>query len=508
MHSSPIHPARTLGGLGLTALAAEGPAPDPKAPVAGLAVDSRAVRDGFVFFAMPGTRLDGASFVQYAVRQGALAVVATPAGVRTIQGDLGGLPVPVFVTGEPRAVLARSAALFYGAQPGVMAAVTGTNGKTSTAHFLRQIWAASGHRAAAFGTTGVEGEGFDEPLAHTTPEPITLHALLARLAAKGCTHAAMEASSHGLAQHRLDGVRLMAGGLTNITRDHMDYHPSHQDYVAAKLRLFSEVIRPGGTAVLNADDPAYAEARRAAEGNDLKVISVGRVIGSDLAILDTRFRPDGQRLDLGWQGEVRKAELKLVGSFQAQNVALAAGLAIATGIAPSQVFDALPGLTGVRGRMELVARRANGAAIYVDYAHTPDALATAIDALRPHCHGRLAVVFGAGGDRDPGKRPLMGEAVASRADIAIVTDDNPRSEDPAAIRAAVMAACPRASEIGGRAAAILAGVDALKDPSDCLLIAGKGHEQGQEVKGQVLPFDDADQARASVGALDGLEAGK
>ena len=507
MAQTGIRPARTIGALGLSELRVRGPDPDPGAVVAGLAVDSREVRRGFVFFALPGTRLDGASFAQYAVRQGAIAVVATEAGVETARGDIGGLPVPFFVTAEPRALLARLAARFHGAQPRVMAAVTGTNGKTSTAHFLRQIWAAAGHRAVAFGTTGVEGEGFEEPLSLTTPEPIALHALLARLAAKGCTHAAMEASSHGLAQHRLDGVALAAAALTNITRDHMDYHASHEDYVAAKLRLIGEVLAGDGTAVLNADDPVFARARGIALGRGQRVISVGRAVGAELAILATRYHPRGQVLQLGWDSEVYRAELALIGGFQAANVALAAGLAIATGVAPDAVFASLSGLTGVRGRMEPVARRANGAAIYVDYAHTPDALATAIDALRPHCAGQLVVVFGAGGDRDPGKRPLMGEAVARRADVAIVTDDNPRSEDPAAIRAAVLAGCPEAHEIGDRAAAMLAGVDALKQPGDCLLIAGKGHEQGQEVGGVLLPFDDATQARATVTALDGVEHG-
>jgi UDP-N-acetylmuramoyl-L-alanyl-D-glutamate--2,6-diaminopimelate ligase len=507
MKATRIRPTRTIASLGLTGLPCRGPDPDPDAVVQGLAVDSRAVGDGFVFVAIPGTRLDGAGFAQYAVRQGAIAVAATAAGIETARRDIGGLPVPFFVTEEPRALVAQLAARFYGAQPPVMVAVTGTNGKTSTAHFLRQIWAAAGHRAAAFGTTGVEGDGFDEPLSHTTPEPITLHALLARLAEKGCTHAAMEASSHGLAQHRLDGVKLAAAGLTNITRDHMDYHTDHENYVSAKLRLFSELLPADGAAVLNADDAVFGRARDLASARGVRVISVGRAVGSDLAILATRFHPRGQEVQLGWAGAIHRAELRMIGDFQASNVALAAGLAIATGVPPDTVFASLSGLTGVRGRMEPVVRRANGAAVYVDFAHTPDALATAIDALRPHCPGQLVVVFGAGGDRDPGKRPLMGAAVAARADVAIVTDDNPRSENPAAIRAAVLAACPMAHEIGDRAAAILAGVDALKDHGDCLLIAGKGHEQGQEVMGAVRPFDDATQARSTVAALDGIEHG-
>ena len=502
MAQTGIRPVRTIGALGLSELRVRGPDPDPGAEVAGLAVDSREVRRGFVFFALPGTRLDGASFAQYAVRQGAIAVVATEAGVETARGDIGGLPVPFFVTPEPRALLARLAARFHGAQPRVMAAVTGTNGKTSTAHFLRQIWAAAGHRAVAFGTTGVEGEGFEEPLSLTTPEPIALHALLARLAAKGCSHAAMEASSHGLAQHRLDGVALAAAGLTNISRDHMDFHATHEDYVAAKLRLIGEVLPGAGTAVLNADDPVFARARAIAAGRGQRVISVGRAVGADLAIVATGFHPRGQVLELGWAGEAYRAELALIGGFQAANVALAAGLAIATGVAPDAVFASLPGLVGVRGRMEPVARRANGAAIYVDYAHTPDALAHVLTALRPHTAGKLVVVFGCGGDRDPGKRPMMGAIAHRHADLLMVADDNPRGEDPARIRAEILAACPDAREFDDRAEAIFAAAAALT-PGDVLVIAGKGHETGQIIGDTVRPFDDAETARAAVVALGG-----
>lgn len=493
----------TFQSLGLMALDHAGPDPDPKTVVTGLAVDSRAVRDGFVFFAVPGTRLDGASFAQYAVRQGAAAAICTPDGLETAMTDIGALPVPFFVHHNPRAELARLAALWYAAQPRTIVAVTGTNGKTSVAHFLRQIWEAQGHRAAAFGTTGVEGAGLEEPLAMTTPEPLTLHALLARLADKGCTHAAMEASSHGLAQHRLDGVRLAAGGLTNISRDHMDYHLDHDDYVGAKLRLFHSVLPAGAAVVANSDDPAFALVRMASRGRPL--LSVGRCGGAALRLTKTTFRPDGQDIAFVWKSEVYHARLSLIGAFQADNALLAAGLAIATGDQPRSVFEALPGLDGVRGRMERVAERACGAAVYVDYAHTPDALANAVEALRPHCAGRLIVVFGAGGDRDPGKRIQMGRAVATRADLAIVTDDNPRSEDPALIRAAVKEGAPRAEEIGDRAEAILTGVDALREPGDCLLIAGKGHEQGQEVSGRIIPFDDAEQARVAVAVLDGKE---
>ncbi|GMG82339.1 UDP-N-acetylmuramoyl-L-alanyl-D-glutamate--2,6-diaminopimelate ligase [Paralimibaculum aggregatum] len=493
--------ALTLAGLGLAGLPRRGPEAEPR--ISGLAIDSRAVREGDLFFALPGTVVDGARFAQYAVRQGAAAVVATPTGAEILRADLGGLPVPVVITDSPRAALAHAAAAFWPRQPEVMVAVTGTNGKTSVAAFLRQIWAHAGHRAAAFGTTGVEGAGRElaGAIAHTTPEPLTLHRLLDRLAEAGITHAAMEASSHGLVQHRTDGVRLAAGALTNIQRDHMDYHPTHEDYVAAKLRLFAEVLPEGAAAVVAAAEPHGREVRALAEARGLLFVGVGE--GGALSVSERSFHGEGQRLTLGWMGERVPVSLDLVGPFQGDNAALAAGLALATGTPPEAVFAALPRLTGVRGRMERVARRANGAQIFVDYAHTPDALATALAALRPHCAGRLIVVAGAGGDRDRGKRPLMGRAMDVGADHAIVTDDNPRSEDPAAIRAEVMAGCPEGEEIGDRTEAILAGVDALKGAGDCLLIAGKGHEQGQEIGGQLLPFDDASQARAAVAALDG-----
>lgn len=494
----------TLESLGLMRLAHGGAAPVGETAVTGLAVDSRKVRPGFVFVAIKGTMLDGAEFAPYALRQGAVAIVGTAEGLETLRREVPEPGVPWFIDPAPRARLARLAARFHGAQPEVMVAVTGTNGKTSVAEFTRQIWAAQGLPAAAFGTTGVAGEGFAEPLSMTTPEPIELHALLARLAARGCTHAAMEASSHGLAQHRVDGVRFRAAGLTNITRDHMDYHRDHDDYVAAKLRLFHDVLLPGGTAVLNADDPAFPLARMVSPARD--VLAVGRSADADLRLTGTAYRPDGQDITFTWQGGEHTARLNLIGGFQADNALLAAGLAIATDVSPAAAFAALDGLTGVRGRMERVATRESGAPVYVDYAHTPDALATALGAIRPHVAGRLIVVGGAGGDRDPGKRPLMGRAMARGADIVIVTDDNPRSEDPALIRAAVMEGAPEANNIGDRAEAILAGIDLLQSPADCLLIAGKGHEQGQEIRGVLHPFDDAEQARAAVTALDGEEA--
>lgn len=494
--SGPTDPAgagsRRLGDLGLTALWVAGPAPDAATPVEAVAIDSRAVRPGTVFVALPGSRVDGAAYIPAAIAAGAVAVVARPGAAPPAPS------VPVFAVENPLLWAARLAAQVAGAQPATLVAVTGTNGKTSTTEFLRQIWTRAGLAAAALGTTGVTAPGVSEPLGMTTPDPVTLHRLLARLARAGVTHAAMEASSHGLAQYRLDGAVLTAAGLSNITRDHLDYHADPAAYAAAKLRLFGEVLPPGGTAVLNADDPSFAAAAAAARARGARVIAVGRGAGADLAVRPGRREAGGQEVVYGWGGVAHPVTLALVGGFQADNVGLAVGLALACGLAPEQVFAALPHLTGVRGRMERVARLENGAAVYVDYAHTPDALAVALDALRAHCPGRLVCVFGAGGDRDPGKRPLMGAAVAARADLALITDDNPRGEDPAAIRAAVALGAPEATQIGDRAQAIAAGVAALTGPDDALLIAGKGHEQGQEVAGRTHPFDDAAVARAAV----------
>jgi len=497
----------TFASLGLMALRATGAEPGAETAVLGLTVDSREVRDGWLFVAVPGTRLDGADFIQYAVRQGAAGVIATPEGAAKGAADLGrALPVPVFLTETPRAELARLAALVHPGQPETLAAVTGTNGKTSVAHFLQAIWAMSDVRAAALGTIGVTGEGFARPLAHTTPDPVTLHTVLSELAEAGCTHAVMEASSHGLAQNRVDGVRLSAAGFTNITRDHLDYHADFADYLAAKTRLFTEVLPVGGTAVIHLDDPAGPGIALAAADGGRRVIRVGSGPDADLRLIHQALDADGQRITVVFEGVAHDFRLPLIGAFQAENALVAAALAIGTGTAPTDVWAALPCLRGVRGRMERVARRACGAQVIVDYSHTPGALETALAAVRPHCAGRLVVVGGAGGDRDPGKRPMMGRAMAEGADIVIVTDDNPRSEDPALIRKAVLAGAREAIEIGDRAEAILAGVDMLEEAGDCLLIAGKGHETGQEVAGQIHPFDDAEQARAAVAALDGPDA--
>ena len=477
-----------------------GPLPE----LTGLSVDSRDVRPGHLFVALPGSRMHGAEFISYAVRMGAVAVLTDPAGLASAEAEAGPLAVPVVVSDDPRHALAIAACRWFGSQPEVMVAVTGTNGKTSVASFTRQIWEALGETAVNFGTVGVEG-AVAAPLSHTTPEPITLHRLLADLADKGVTHAAMEASSHGLDQSRLDGVHLAAAGFTNITRDHLDYHPDFESYFAAKLALFERVLPRRGAAVVNLDDPHGPRVRRIAKARGQRLLTVGRAEGCTLRVIGQRFDATGQELLFAWEGRSHKARLDLIGGFQAHNALVAAGLAIGSGSAAEAVLGALGGLRTVRGRMEKAATRSNGAAVFVDYAHTPDALTTALTALRPHVLGRLVVVFGAGGDRDRGKRPLMGAAAAAAADLVYVTDDNPRTEDPGAIRAAVCAGAPEATEIGDRAEAILTAVDALQ-PGDALLIAGKGHETGQIVGQDVLPFDDIEQASVAVAALDGLGA--
>ena len=472
--------------------------------VTGLAVDSREVRDGFLFAALPGSRVHGGEFIQYALRMGAGAILTDREGARIAAAEIAEAGLPVVVAEDPRQALAYAAALWFGVQPETVVAVTGTNGKTSVATFARQLWQAMGQPAVNVGTTGVVGD-LSLPLIHTTPEPITLHRALAEVAEAGIEHAAMEASSHGLDQRRLDGVRIAAAGFTNFSQDHLDYHGTMEAYFAAKAQLFERVLPEDGTAVVNLDDPKGPEVARIAEERGCDLLTVGRSEAAALRVLGQRFDATGQVLRFSWNGVVRQVRLDLVGGFQAENALVAAGLCIASGSEPAEVFAALPRLTTVPGRMQLAATRANGAAVFVDYAHTPDALRTAIAALRPHVMGRLVVVFGAGGDRDRGKRPKMGQAVAELADIAIVTDDNPRSEDPAAIRAAVREGCPEAAEVGDRAEAILRGVDAL-EPGDALLIAGKGHETGQTVGTTVYPFDDVEQASVAVAALDGRVA--
>ncbi len=488
------HRQHALSQLGLTARAGGDPV------VTGLAVDSREVRQGFLFAALPGSKLHGAAFAPAAIEQGAAAILTDSDGARQIAKIVDVGDVAMVVVEDPRQALAYAAALWFGAQPKTMVAVTGTNGKTSVASFVRQIWTELGYPAINLGTTGVEGV-WAHPLAHTTPEPITLHRALALAAEAGVTHAAMEASSHGLDQRRLDGVQIAAAGFTNFTQDHLDYHHSFDAYFAAKAGLFRRVLPDEGVAVINMNDPRGAEMRAVAAARGQEVITVGRGLG-DLSLMGMRFDATGQDLRFGWHDSPHMVRLNLMGGFQAENVLMACGLVIASGEDPARVFETLPHLTTVRGRMQLAATRENGATVFVDYAHTPDAVATAIKALRPHALGRLIAIVGAGGDRDASKRPLMGQAAHEAADVVIVTDDNPRSEDPDLIRAAVMGGAPGAQNIGDRAEAILRGVDQLM-PGDALIICGKGHESGQTIGDTVLPFDDVEQASIAVAALDG-----
>ena len=485
-----------LSDLGLTARAGRDPA------LSGLTADSRAVRAGMLFAALPGTATHGARFIPAALEQGAAAILTDATGARMAAEALADTDVALVVAEDPRAALACAAALWFGAQPETVVAVTGTNGKTSVATFTRQIWMALGHAAINIGTTGIEG-AWEAPSSHTTPDAITLQRLLAAAAQGGVTHAAMEASSHGIDQRRLDGVRLKAAGFTNLTQDHLDYHGTMEAYFDAKAQLFTRLLPDDGVAVVNLDGARGSDMAELALGRGLRVLTVGKGQGADLQIAATRPDATGQEVRYLWQGRAFQTRLSLIGAFQAENVAVAAGLAIAAGEAPEAVLAVLPRLTGVRGRMQLAARRRNGAAVYVDYAHTPDAIETALKALRPHVMGRIVIVFGAGGDRDRTKRPLMGAAAKAHADVLYVTDDNPRTEDPASIRRAILAGCPEANEVGDRAEAILRAVDALH-PGDALLIAGKGHESGQIIGTDVYPFDDVEQASVAVAALDGV----
>ncbi len=454
--------------------------------VRGITADSRAVRPGFMFAALPGVKADGRQYIADAVARGAVAVLA-PEGTLWPTGVP---PRPLLVDPSPRERLAKIAAELAGPMPDTLVAVTGTNGKTSTVDFLRQILSLSGREAASLGTLGVVAKGVDAADSLTTPDPVTLANTLSMLAAKGVTHAALEASSHGIAQSRLDGLHFAAAGMTNLTRDHLDYHGSLKAYRAAKLRLFDKLLPAGAPAVAMADmEKETLHALRGIavrRGLDLRLVGVAGV----------RTLPAGQEVEVNISGSRRRVLLNLPGRFQADNALLAAALAESVG-----VLDALhkvPWLIGVRGRLECAAVLDNGAAAYVDYAHSPDAIERVLMALRPHAAGKLVIVFGAGGDRDRGKRPLMGAAAARLADKVIVTDDNPRSEAPAAIRAEILAASAGAIEIGDRRAAIAAGL-AMLGPDDVLVVAGKGHEQGQIIGDAVVPFDDAAVIRSLAG---------
>jgi UDP-N-acetylmuramoyl-L-alanyl-D-glutamate--2,6-diaminopimelate ligase len=459
---------------------------DPRAAavdVKGLAVDSRMVKPGDVFFALAGHKTDGARFIDAAIASGAVAL----AGDHALQDDH---RVPFVKTPNPRRALALAAARFYPRQPSTIAAVTGTSGKTSVAAFARQIWLRLGHASASIGTIGLVAPKRTVYGSLTTPDPIALHRQLDEIARDGVTHLAFEASSHGLDQYRLDGVRIAAGGFTNLTRDHMDYHPDVAHYLAAKLRLF-DLVMAGGAAVISADHECSQAVIDAARARGLRIVTVGSKAdgaGEGIRLVQADIDGFAQKLTLEHRGRKVSVRLPLVGEFQVENALVAAGLAIGTGSDANEVFSSLEHLEGAKGRLERVGEH-NGASIFVDYAHKPDALAKALQALRPYAKRKLIVVFGAGGDRDAGKRPLMGAIASEHADHVIVTDDNPRSENPDTIRAAILSAAKGATDIGDRAAAIRAAIDGLK-PGDALLIAGKGHETGQIVGDRVLPFSD------------------
>ncbi len=459
-------------------------------PIEGVTADSRKVRPGWLFAALPGAKADGRNFVPAAVAAGAAAVLAE-APVTA--------PVPVVEVHDVRRAYALAGAAFWGAQPDVCVAVTGTNGKTSVATFCRQIFERLGHASASMGTLGVRaGAEQIAPAGLTTPDAGDVAALLADLAARGVTHLALEASSHGIDQRRLDGVTLTASGFLNLTQDHLDYHQTMEAYRAAKLRLFEELTPRGATAVLNADSDAYPAFAAAAVAGGLTALSVG-AMGEGLTLASRSLTPDGQRLRIVTEGRNYDVRLPLAGAFQASNALVAAGLCMAAGEKPEAVLGALARFEGAPGRMQRVGRGRRGGEAYVDYAHTPDGLRNALMALRPHATGRLIVVFGAGGDRDRGKRPQMGAIAASLADVAIVTDDNPRSEDPASIRAEIRAGASGLRDIGDRREAIRAAVRMLRE-GDVLVVAGKGHEQGLTVGAIIHPFDDVAETAAALGS--------
>lgn len=477
----------------LRALFEDAPLPAADLEISGLTADSRRVRPGYVFAALAGANAHGRDYVAQAVANGAVAVLSA--------GDLGGpSPLPEIVHPEPRLALALAAARLYPRQPEIVAAVTGTNGKSSTVDFLRQIWAHAGQKAASLGTLGAIGPSGSIDLGHTTPDPVAIHETLQRLADEGVACAAMEASSHGLDQRRLDGVRLAAGAFTNLTQDHLDYHGSMEAYRAAKLRLWA-LLPEGAPAIISADAAEASAFEAAARARGLAPVTCGWR-AKDLKIKEIWPRPNGQRLDLSWRGQDAQVDLPLIGEFQALNAVCAAALALALGAAPAAVWAGMARLVPVRGRIEEVGATPGGAHVFVDYAHTPDGLDVLLRAARPHAPGRILLVFGCGGDRDRGKRPQMGAIAARHADEVIVTDDNPRSEDPASIRAAILAACPGAEEIGDRRLAIRSAVARLQ-PGDALLIAGKGHETGQIIGAETLPFSDQDEARAALASLGG-----
>jgi UDP-N-acetylmuramoyl-L-alanyl-D-glutamate--2,6-diaminopimelate ligase len=484
-----------MNGEGGTATIA--PSGDPE--IRGLSLDSRRVEPGFLFAALPGTRTDGRRFIDDAVAKGAVAVLtADPDSYEALTRRKP--PITIVGDANPRRRIARIAARFYRPQPETVAAVTGTNGKTSVAVFTRQLWQGLGRPAASLGTIGIVAPGFSRSGSLTTPDPVTLHSELNALAQSGIDHVAIEASSHGLDQFRLDGLRPKAAAFTNLSRDHLDYHRDMADYRAAKTRLFTDLLPKDGTAVLNLDDETASELTPQCARRGQRVIGFGRNERADLRLIAARPNLIGQELSLILFGQPHDVALPLIGEFQAMNVLAALGLVLATGAGLEPALALLPSLAGAPGRMERVGTHPSGAPVLVDYAHTPDALGNALSALRSHVKGRIVAVFGAGGDRDAGKRPQMGAVAKRLADIVIVTDDNPRSESAALIRRAILEACPGGIEIGDRAEAVRRGLAMLR-AGDALLVAGKGHETGQMVGTRTLPFSDSEVVRAALSTL-------
>ena len=456
---------------------------DADQTVVGLSADSRQIKPGFIFAALPGTQMDGRDFIPQAIKNGAVAILTTP----DVEAD-----IPVIGDDNPRLLYAKTAAKLFPGQPKTLVAMTGTNGKSSTVDFLRQIWAFAGLNAACFGTLGVTSNAGYKPMAHTTPDALALHQTLSGLAVEGVTHAAMEASSHGLQQYRMDCVDISASGFSNLTQDHFDYHPTMEDYFKAKARLFIDLTPLNAPVVINTNDKYGQHLVEVCKGLGQDVLQVGWT-GADIRIDEVMPHAAGQKITLIVDGQRHVIDLPLAGEFQVLNAVAALGLAIKTGVHKSKAIKGLSKLKGVAGRLELAGTK-SGAPIYVDFAHTEDGLDKLIRSVRPHTMGEIVIVFGCGGDRDPDKRPKMGAVSAKLADQVIVTDDNPRTENAADIRKAVMAGCPNASEIGDRRAAIADGIKRL-GPKDCLVIAGKGHEQGQIIGDQTIPFSDVDVVR-------------
>ena len=468
--------------------------------ISGIAVDSQRIRFGDLFVAMQGSSQHGADYLSQAIQNGAHAVLTDKKGYKIICETIGVCEIPVIVLPELRLLLSKLANKFWDKQPEMMVAVTGTNGKTSVANFTRQIWTSLGISSVSIGTIGVEGD-YSASVQHTTPEPLALHSLLNNLSKKGISHCAMEASSHGLEQYRLDSVKLKAAAFTNFSHDHLDYHLNFEEYFEAKMSLFERVLEDNGTAVIYSDDDKSSEVKRRSEKRGLKTFTVGKDEENDLIIVKIKSDETGQTIRCKFGNSVYQSRIGLVGSFQTQNVLLAIGFTIVCGADIGDVFNLLPKLLSVPGRMQLAGVRLNGAPVFVDYAHTPDALKTALKSLRPHVMGRLIVVFGAGGDRDKGKREIMGRIADNYADMTFVTDDNPRGENPGKIRKAILMGCKGGIEVGDRAKAILISIEKLKQ-GDALLIAGKGHEVTQIIGDTIFPFNDVEQASMAIEVLE------